>query len=270
MIIGKSFLIQHFMDAVWLIKPEKLKTMTEVILKKASDINGSLNLLQFEKKESSENSIIQREGKTAILNIEGVLVSKASWLDAMCGFTSTLDMNNQFNKLVEDDKVERIVLYFDSPGGETTGIFEFANDIFQARSKKEIVAFTDVDMCSAAYWLGTAAEQLIATPSSVIGSIGCYMSVLKEKAEQSTYDVHIIQAGENKLFGSQETVISDEEIAYFQERIDNNYEQFTNAVAQYRNVTQAEVKKTKASWYNSIDAPKWMYDEIGNSKMVLN
>ena len=267
--IGNSFLLQHFLNTVWVIHPERLKTMTEFLLKKASDINGSLNLLQFEDK-GTEESIVQRNGSTAILNIEGVLVSKASWLDTICGFTSTLALHNQFNELVEDPKIKRIVLYLDSPGGESTGIPEFAESIFQARNKKEIVAFTDVFMCSAAYWIGSAAEQLIVTPSSIIGSIGVYYSVLKEKAEKAFYDVHIIQAGKNKLFGSEEIAISDEEIAYFQERVNSNYELFTNAVAKYRNVSQEEVKKTEGSWYDSIDAPKWMYNELGNSKLVLS
>ena len=31
------------------------------------------------------------------------------------------------------------------------------------------------------YWIGAAAEHLVATPSSIIGSIGTYMSLIKEK-----------------------------------------------------------------------------------------
>jgi len=268
--IGNSFLIQHFMDSVWLIHPEKLKTMTEVIVKKVSeDFDGSLNLLQLEPKERKPD-FVQRKGNIAVLNIEGVLVPKASWLDTLCGFVSTLELHQQFNALVEDRTVDRIVLYLDSPGGNSIGIPEFAESVFQARKAKEIVAYTDVYMCSAAYWIGSAAEQLIATPSSMIGSIGTYISLIKEKQESQDFDIHIIQAGDNKLFGSPDTPLTDDEVAYFQEKVNRNYEIFTDAVAQYRNTTQEEVKNTKASYYSSADAPEWMYDELGNSNLVLS
>lgn len=266
--IGNSFLIQHFSDAVWLVHPHKLRTMTEIILKKASDYDGSLNLLQLEPKETKVDNV-QYDGRTAVLNIEGVLVPKASWLDAMCGFSSTLGLHNQFNELVDNPKIERIVLYFDSPGGESTGIPEFAESIFQARSKKEIVGFTDVCMCSAAFWLGSATENLVVTPSSVIGSIGVYISIIKEKPESSIFDFHIISAGDNKLFGDPNVPITDEEIKFFQDLVNLNYKMFTEAVAKYRNINVEDVKNTKASYYTSADAPKWMYNYLGNTKMVL-
>ena len=268
--IGNSFLIQHFMNSVWLIHPEKLKTMSEVIVKKVSeDFDGSLNLLQIEPKERRPSNV-QRFGQTAVLNIEGTLVPKCSWLDSMCGFVSTLSLHTQFNELVEDRTVERIVLYFDSPGGVGIGIPEFAQSIYDARGVKEVVSFTDVYMCSAAYWLGSAAENLIATPSAIIGSIGTYISLIKERADKQSYDVHIVQAGDNKLFGNPQTPLTEEEINYFQEKVNQNYETFTDSVAQFRNTTQEAVKDTKAGYYASADAPEWMYTELGDVNLVLS
>lgn len=271
MVIGNSFLIQHFMNSVWLIHPEKLKTMTEVLVKKATeDMDGSLNLLKLEPKEQKP-AYVQRVGRIAVLNIEGVLVPKASWLDTLCGFVSTIELQNQFETLVADPTIERIVIYLDSPGGISIAIPEFANAIYEARSEKEIVAFTDYYMCSAAYWLGAAAEQLVVTPSSIIGSIGTYISLIKEKPETNEYDIHIIQAGENKLFGSPDTPLTDDEITYFQQKVDQHYETFTETMAQYRNISQEEIKNTKASYYTSgEDAPNWMYDTLADVHHVLS
>jgi len=266
--IGSSFLIQHFMNSVWLIHPEKLKTMTEVILQKVMD-DGSFNLLQLEPR-NEKRSHVQKIGNVAILNIEGVLVPKASWLDTMCGFVSTIELQTEFEQLVSDPMVKRIVLYFDSPGGTSLCIPEFANSVYRARSEKEVVAFTDTFMCSAAYFIGSAAEQVVVTPSSIIGSIGTYISLIKEKPEKRDFDIHIIQAGDNKLFGSPDTPLTDDEVSYFQEKVDANYENFTAAVAQFRNVSQEEVKKTKASYYTSGEgAPEWLYDILADANYVL-
>jgi len=259
------------MNSVWLIHPEKLKIMSEVLVKKAiGDLNGSLNLLQLEPKEQKP-AYVQRIGDVAVLNIVGVLVPKASWLDTMCGFVSTIELQNQFETLVADPTIKRIVLYFDSPGGSGMAIPEFANVVHEARNEKEIVAFTDCFMCSAAYWIGAAADQLVVTPSSIIGSIGTYMSLIKEKPETKEYDIHIIQAGSNKLFGSPSTPLTSDEINYFQEKVNQNYETFTTAISQYRNVIQEEVKNTKASYYTSgEDAPEWLYDVLADSHYVLS
>ena len=268
--IGKSFLIQHFMDTLWMIRPDSLRNMTEVLLKKASEgYGGSFDLLQAEPK-ADKAGLVQRVGSVAILNVEGVMVPKASWLDSLCGFISTIELHNQFNILVNDPSVQRIVLYFDSPGGSSTAIFEFAESVFNARSIKEIVSFTDTCMCSAAAAVGFAADQVVATPSATIGSIGTYITLIKDKPESQDYDIHFIQAGDNKLFGSPSVPLSNDEVSFFKDMVDKHYELFTSNIAKFRNVTQDEVKATKASFYGASEAPEWMYDALADSNYVLS
>lgn len=270
--IGKSFLVQHYMDTVWLMHPEKLRVMTDVLLKKASGSNfdGLLALSQNSSSENERSGMVQRVGSTAILNIEGVMVPKCSWIDSMCGFVSTLTLHSAFNALVADPSIGRIVLYLDTPGGSSTGIPEFAESIFNARSEKEIVAFTDVVMASAGYWLGAAAEKIVSTPSAVIGSIGTYIPLIKYKMEGADYDVHYISAGENKLFGAPDIKISEAEVDYFKEKIAVHYTKFTDVISKYRGVSSEDVIGTKASWYSAEDAPTWMYDELSDSNYVLS
>jgi len=266
--VGNSFLVQHFTDTVWMLRAEKLKIMTEVILNKVAE-DGSLALLQAEPPKGEKIDVVQRRGDIAILNIEGVLVPKASWLDTQCGFTSTLGLHHEFNGLVQDSSVNRIVLYFDTPGGSMIGIEEFANSVFEARSKKEIVAFTDVEMCSAGYIIGAAAEHRIATPSACIGSIGVYTSIIKEKADKSDFDVHIVQAGENKLFGSPVIPMTEKELAYFQDRVDIAYEGMTKQISTFLEVSQDEVKGTEGSFYDASNAPEWMISELGSVDSIF-
>lgn len=276
-IIKNSFLINKFSDAVWFIKPERLRTMSSFLLGRVNDpekMDKSLALLQLEDKKKSAINI-QREGSTAVLNIEGVMVPKCSWLDSMCGFISTLELNMKFNELLEDNSVREIILYFDSPGGETTAVMEFAETVYSARNEKVIKTFTDTCMCSAAYFVGSASSEIICTPSAVIGSIGVYISLVKYIGNELTdgdgdkFQVHYIQAGDNKLFGNQFTELTETEKNYFQTAVDKMYDKFVSHVAKYRGVDKQIVIDTQGSHYDAADAPEWMVDTLADYKHLI-
>ena len=273
-----SFILNKFSEAIWLMRPDRLDNMIKFLLHRMNDseeITKSLNLLQMEDKKNSLINV-QMSGSTAILNIEGVMVPKCSWIDSICGFVSTLELNMKFQELVEDPMVSKIVNYFDTPGGETTAIMEFAESVYSARNKKEIVTFTDADMCSAGYWVGSSSSKVVCTPSSTIGSIGVYIGLFKYEGKSLTngayadgvpgdkINVTFIQAGDNKLFGSPYIEISEAEKTYFQEKVDRNYNTFVSSVSRNRGVSEEEVKNTKASYYDAANAPEWMYDILAD------
>ncbi len=71
--------------------------------------------------------------------------------------------------------IAAIVLQIDSPGGEVSGTQQLADVIKSVQ--KPVVAFVDGMMASAALWIGSAADEIIAsTPQDIIGSIGTMMS----------------------------------------------------------------------------------------------
>lgn len=272
--IGNSFLLNGFSDAVWAIKPERLQIMADVIIQKVD--SGSLNALTAKETDYRSNAV-QFVGDVAILNVEGVLVPKASWLDSICGMSGTVELHNTFNQLVENPQIRRIVVYLNTPGGAVIGIPEFAKSIYDARSKKEIVGFTDIMACSAGQYLLSACEQRIATPSAMVGSIGVYSTLVKNNEVKSQdgqilnkHSVHIIQAGSKKTFGHPDIPISQEEIDYFSEMVMGSYNQFTSDVAEFSGVTQEEVKSTEAAFYDAKDAPSWMLTELNTADYAIH
>jgi ClpP class serine protease len=56
----------------------------------------------------------------------------------------------------------------------TDGIPELAAEIRAARGKKPIVAVANYRAASAAYWLGSQADEFVASPSADVGSIGVF------------------------------------------------------------------------------------------------
>jgi len=260
--IGHSLLHHQFINAEWMIRPQNLEVMKDVLLDKV--LSGSVERGTTAEKSSN----VERDGRTAILNIEGTLVPKASWLDAMCGFESTLQLHRVFNSLVEDETVERIILYIDSPGGISTGIEEFADSIYNARQTKEVVAYVDVMAASAGYWLASACEQIVVTKTAGIGSIGTYIIVPKQEQTQDE-KLYIFQAGSKKLYGSPNIEMTDDEVSYFTEKVQLGNERFLQAVAKHRNVSVEEVKSLEAEYFNAINAPSWLYTKIGDELTVL-
>src|SRR5690606_12609791 len=99
--------------------------------------------------------------------------------------------------------VGTIVLDVDSPGGGVYGVAEFAEEIYKARGQKRIVAVANSMAASAAYWIATAADELVVTPGGEVGSIGVYM--LHEDwsgaYEKAGIKPTVIKFGENKAEG---------------------------------------------------------------------
>lgn len=118
---------------------------------------------------------LQIEDGIGTLMIAGVLVKGAGPLDRF--FFGGEDVDHyraQIQEAADNPKVQGLILRFDSPGGSVTGIPEFGSQV--AAFPKPVVAFTDTQMCSAAYWLGAQADAVVASPSAIVGSIGVISS----------------------------------------------------------------------------------------------
>jgi membrane-bound ClpP family serine protease len=74
-----------------------------------------------------------------------------------------------------DPNVKAVVIDVDSPGGSVDGVAELFDQIYSARGSKPITAISNTLMASAAYWIGTAADELVVSPSGQVGSVGVYM-----------------------------------------------------------------------------------------------
>lgn len=234
-------LVQAYSEACWMLEKNKLDLITSVFL---SILNGSSQVNSLEDSEENEfkPDYVVKNG-VGILEIEGMLLHKASYLDAMCGMVSTTNLHEIFIKMTKDTNVKEILLYFDSPGGEVTGIFEFQETI--NNSTKKVVAFTDSMMASAAYVLASGANEIIATPSAIVGSIGVISQIVKEIGS-TNYQTYSIYAGKYKAYGSSNTPLKEDELDYFQKKVDRVYEKMVTSIAISRGIDVNSVKENQA------------------------
>lgn len=184
------------------------------------------------------------QGIVAIIPIHGAIERRSSLLGELFGSSSIEGLRASIRGALADPEVRGIVLSIDSPGGSVAGVTELAAEIREARRTKPILAHVDTAAASAAYWLGSQADELVVTPSGQVGSVGVYavhMDV-SEALEAEGVRVTIISAGEHKVEGNEFEPLTDEAKAAMQERVDAFYAQFVGDVAKGRGVSVEKVR----------------------------
>ena len=195
---------------------------------------------------ASEHNLIEMIGRTAVINIDGTISHRANFLSSFSGGTSTEMLTDAFRTALADEAVASIVFRIDSPGGTVPGVPELAEEIFAARGKKPTTSFVSPMMASAAYWIGSAAEQVVAMPSSeAIGSIGVRLvHVERSKADEKNGMKRTqLAIPEGKGAINDFSPLSDESRAELMSRIETIYSQFANAVAKYRGASRIQVEE---------------------------
>lgn len=186
----------------------------------------------------------QRSGTVAVIPIYGVLTHRANLFADISGATPVTALRQAFREALADPEVSAIVFDVDSPGGAIDGVPEFASEVLAARGQKPLVAVANTLMASAAYWIGSATDEIVATPSSLVGSIGVVTAHTDTSAMGEAMGVRttLISAGKYKTEGNEYAPLGDEARAHIQSIVDDAYGLFVDAVARGRGTTAAAVR----------------------------
>src|SRR5262249_7858847 len=111
--------------------------------------------------------------EVALIPIHGVIAPRMNLLTEMSGGASFDKLTADLHEAVSLQP-KAIVLDIDSPGGNVAGAEEFAREVLKARTQVPVIAQSNHLMASAAYWVGSCATEIVASPSSLVGSIGVY------------------------------------------------------------------------------------------------
>jgi len=175
----------------------------------------------------------------AVIPVTGPLFRYANIFTAISGATSYEILAQDFTVALDNPDITAIILNIDSPGGEVNGCAELANMIFAARGKKPIIAYASGDAASGAYWIASAADSVVASETSGLGSIGVvavYRGAKPDKNAPTTIEIVSSQSPFKRL--NPET---DEGRAKLQTRIDAMAEVFVNTLARNRGIETAKV-----------------------------
>lgn len=181
----------------------------------------------------------------AVIPVQGTLMRGVSPAVAkFFGITDTAVLKDKINEIAYDESVNGVLLDIDSPGGSASGISELASAVSMLNEKKPVYASVEGTMASAAYWVGSQARTIVASPSSKVGSIGVYLPVVdsSENYKAQGIQVELIKNKEAtyKGAGFDGTSLTDEQKNYLREMVQDIFVDFKDAVLSSRSTIPAE------------------------------
>lgn len=152
----------------WLMLPGALDNLLTI-----ADRMGDPAALETRTGMRLDNSrtVSVRNG-VAIIPVVGPVFRYANLFTEISGATSTQVLATDLQAALDDPKISAIILNIDSPGGVAAGINELADQIHAARDRKRIVAYIGGTGASAAYWIASAASEIVIDETALAGSIG--------------------------------------------------------------------------------------------------
>lgn len=231
----------------WAILPEKLVEIQEIYKTHLRGERIDLAAVEAALGRPLDNQVkpYRVDRGVATIFIDGVIAKRMNIFMKISGGTSSELAMKDFRQALADPDVHTILFNVDSPGGAVDGTQELAQEVARSRGAKEIVAFTDGLMASAAYWIASAADRIYISSDTVsVGSIGVVARHVdySRALEQDGIKVTEITAGKYKRTSSAYEPLSERGRRTIQDELDYIYGVFLRDVAAHRGLSLETVK----------------------------
>ena len=184
------------------------------------------------------------EDYIAIVRVEGTIQEQggSSALEASSGYQHDSTMN-YIDELMDDSNNKGILLYVDSPGGtvyESEELYQKLKE-YKETTKRPIWDYMAHYAASGGYMVSMASDKIYANSNTTTGSIGVIMSGYDMSGLYKKLGIRYVSitSGKNK----DSSKFTDEQIAIYQDQINEAYEKFVNIVADGRDMSVEDVKK---------------------------
>lgn len=206
-----------------------------------SGINIDLPGFKFSTKKISGKKFFKGDGYIAKLYVDGIITDSTSTYNQDWILETIADLK-------EDNKNEGIILYLNTPGG---GVYQ-SDEVYLAlldykkETERPVYAYITQMAASGGYYIACAADKIYGNRNGLTGSIGVIFgqsvdaTELLQKIGLKTRTFH---AGKNKNMLSYDEPLTEEQTQIMQSIADEAYAQFTNIVAESRNMPIEKVKK---------------------------
>jgi protease IV len=176
--------------------------------------------------------------KIVVLDVDGLLLNKnIAGLGSM-GENPVALFREKLDAIATDGSIAAIVLRINSPGGGVTASDMMTRDLLQVRLQRKIpvvACLMDVGT-GGGFYLATAADAIVAHPTSIVGGIGVILNVYNLEDGLGQFGVVSIpiKAGERIDVASPERMMEQEEREMLQGIADNFHERFIERVKSSR------------------------------------
>ena len=192
----------------------------------------------------------------AIIPVRGSLLHQHQSVRPHSGSTGYDGIRAAFTHAIGDSDVTAVMIEINSAGGMVSGCAEVAALI--GKSSKPVGVYVDAMAYSAAYWIASQADVIVATPTAGVGSIGALTLHVDQSgaAEKHGLSFTIVHSGKHKIDGNPMEPLPDDVRADMQARLDATRADFATAVGEGRGdrFTAAQAMATEARDYKAPDA----------------
>ena len=201
--------------------------------------------------------------KVGVLEIKGPLLSAQRHLEDL-------------QRYEERQDVQAVLLDIDSPGGAVAPTQELNEGLERIKEAgKPVIASIRSVGASGGYYLASSADTVVATPGSMVGSIGVQIQLMRfeELIDRVGIEYEVIKSGEYKDIGSPFREMAEDEREILRGMIMDVYDQFIEHIVRNRDDLQRSRVEEIAD--GSIFTGRQAYDiglvdVVGTKNRALN
>lgn len=232
---------------------------------------ASLDMDEYMSSDFVETTMQEgNSGKIALLNVDGVIQNTGTQGFFDTGLYNHQAFLEQIDNAGDDASVNGIVIRVNTPGGgvlESDEIYQKIQEVQEEHDKPVYISMGNM-AASGGYYIAAPADRIVASPSTITGSIGVIMESINfsELAENYGVTFNTIKSGPFKDIMSPYKEMSDEERDILQSMVDDSYNDFVNVIAEGRGMDEATVRElADGRIYNGNQAfENGLVDELGN------
>lgn len=187
------------------------------------------------------------QDKIALIEIQGMIArTQSAGLFGGAGVDMVERIRRELQQAADDNAVKGVLLAIDSPGGTVTASDEIWHAIqsFKKDTNKPVVVHMGAICASGGVYIAVSGDKIVCEPTAITGSIGVVLSTMNFHDLLDKYGVKdvTITSGPNKDLLNSSAPIREEHLEIIRGMVMENYERFTQLVADGRGL---DVKKVR-------------------------
>ncbi|MDN6179605.1 MAG: signal peptide peptidase SppA [Halomonas subglaciescola] len=207
-------------------------------------------------------SAVSAQPHLGVVEVDGVITSDAP--------ANAERIIRGLNSAWEADNAKAVVLHINSPGGSPVQSQRVYAEIMRLREAgdKPIIAVIEDIGASGAYYIAAAADEIVASPASLVGSIGVIYSGFgfEQAIDKLGVERRVLTAGENKAFLDPFQPLNDDTEAFWQTVLNTTHAQFIADVKAGRGDRLGDDERlfTGLVWSGEQAIEMGLIDRLGN------
>ena len=213
---------------------------------------------------SSSSSSLIRKPSVAVMHLSGTIVDGTT---TSAGSIVSGPTVKAIRELIDDEKVEGVVVRVNSPGGSATASEAIRQALLELKAKKPVVVSMGEMAASGGYWVSCLGVPVYAERGMITGSIGVFSMKLSFGSLMKRVGVHVenIALDDAAVAFAPDRPWNDDDEATLQKTIDDVYTRFLDIVGEARGIEVEQLHDLAGGrvWSGTQAKQHGLVDEIG-------